>query len=139
MTQTPEKDYYTELRATVLDDNAEVRSLFEKHLGPEVNEALLGIASGYRGYRELEDKVVLDERAAYLEAHAFTALNSLITSTHLLVSGMIAPSGNMMRQNGGGCRDGAALLGAQDGSLRETKGPSSNQWVSPSAPASQGS
>lgn len=100
MTQTPEPDYYTAVRATVFDDNAEVRSLFEKHLGPEVSNALLGIASGYRAYRELEDKVVLDVRAAYVEAYAFTALNSLITSTHLLVSGMMVPSGNMMRQYG---------------------------------------
>jgi hypothetical protein len=100
MTQTPEQDYYEAVRATVFDDNAEVRSLFEKHLGPEVKEALLRIASGYRAYRELEDRVVLDLRAAYVEAYAFTALNSLITSTHLLVSGMIVPSGNMMRQYG---------------------------------------
>jgi hypothetical protein len=100
MKPAPEQDYYTAVHATAFDDNAEVQSLFEQHLGPEVNAALLGITSGYRAYRELEEKVVLDVRAAYVEAYAFTALNSLITSTHLLVSGTMVPSGNLMRQYG---------------------------------------
>jgi hypothetical protein len=82
----------------IFASHEDVRGEFTTHLGTEVNRAIDGLTAAYGSYRGLEERVELTIRAAYVEAYLYTSLNSLLTSTHLLISGMAVPSGNLMRQ-----------------------------------------
>lgn len=50
------------------------------------------------GYVGLGGALKPDIRAAWVEKFVFTAFNSLFVSCHLLISGFLVPSGNLMRQ-----------------------------------------
>lgn len=89
-----------DILAVVFSDHSRVRQQFRERLKPEIDEAISALAGAYRAYRRLEALIRLDKRAAYVLAFAYTALNSLLTSLHLLISGLPLPSGNLMRHYG---------------------------------------
>jgi len=88
------------MRTLIISDHAHVRERFLEEFSGEIDEITATLTQAYSAYRRLEDKVRLDDRSAHVQAFAFTALNSLITSTNLLLSGLQLPSGNLMRQYG---------------------------------------
>ncbi len=53
--------------------------------------------------KQFTKSVSADQRAAWVEMFLFAAFNSVLTSAHLLLSGFLIPSGNLMRQFGEAC------------------------------------
>jgi hypothetical protein len=86
------------VRTLVYSSNASFQAEFKNHLGAEVEEFVSGFANVYRRYEGMSPPGDEDYRAAWVQAFFYSALNSLLVSTHLLVSGYLIQSGNTMRQ-----------------------------------------
>lgn len=93
-----------DLRAVLLGDNADVRAQFLNHFGETINDFLSHAVRAYGRLQAFGRGVVLDCRAAWSEAFLFSAFNSSLTSCHLLISGLPAPAGNLMRHYGEAAR-----------------------------------
>lgn len=52
----------------------------------------------YKAYKAIDDICSGDKRKSYVAGFLFSALNNLVSSFHLLISGFLVPSGNLMRQ-----------------------------------------
>jgi hypothetical protein len=86
------------VRTLVYSSNASFQAEFRKHLGTEVEAFVAGFTDVYRRYETMLPPGDEDYRAAWVQAFFYSALNSLLVSTHLLVSGYLIQSGNTMRQ-----------------------------------------
>lgn len=100
MKELPIEPSESAMRDLILSDQAHVRERFAKEFSTEIDEIVVALTKAYSAYRRLEETVLLDHRAAYAQAFAYAALNNLITSTHLFLTGLQLPSGNLMRQYG---------------------------------------
>ena len=84
----------------IFDDDRWVKEEFQKHFGSGIEEFASRLAAAFVAYEELNKVVdaVQSEQAGLVGAFTFTALDDLCTSTKLLVSGKLMPSGNLFRQ-----------------------------------------
>src|SRR5690242_15037331 len=105
--QTPAAPYRLEglasqeqIRALILDDHRRTRANFMALLGPELDIAIAACTGAYNTWIEFDRSVAYDPRTAMVATFCYTAVNSLLTSLHLLVSGLVVPSGNLMRHYG---------------------------------------
>lgn len=88
------------MRRIVFHDHADVRAAFSAALPSEIEEAIACLTTAYSAFQDLQRTVLLDERSATAHMFLHTALNSLVSALHLLISGFLAPAGNQMRQFG---------------------------------------
>jgi hypothetical protein len=86
------------IRGLVYSSNASFQAEFRKHLGPQVEAFVEGLTAAYHRYETMEAPGDDDYRAAWVQAFFYSSINSLVVSTHLLVSGYLIQSGNTMRQ-----------------------------------------
>jgi hypothetical protein len=86
-----------ELKEVLLSANDEPRMLFVKHFGAQVDEFADRACRACNRFVDLGEKIPGDERTGWTQAFLFSAFNSAVTSFHLLVLGLLAPSGNQMR------------------------------------------
>jgi len=87
-----------DVRSFVFSDNAEAQRWFAKVFSADIRSATQEFARAWNRYRALADAIALEKRPAEVLLFVHTALNSILTSFHLLVSGYPVPSGNLMRQ-----------------------------------------
>ena len=86
------------MRKELFDENEEVRSQFLKHFPHETSEFINEISNAYVSWRKYDQTVGADKRRAYVAAYFFNAINNLLASTKLFLSGYSIPSGNLVRQ-----------------------------------------
>jgi hypothetical protein len=79
-------------------DNQEVRSQFISHFNEEIEAFIPTMASAYEAWQKYDTTVGTDRRRAYVAAFLFNALNNLLASMTLFISGYSIPSGNLVRQ-----------------------------------------
>lgn len=89
-----------EVRELLLNDHASTRTQFVSHFGVELSALSEALTAAFVAYRDLDDQVRGELRVATVLGFVFTALNSVVTSSQLLLSGMLIPAGNLMRQYG---------------------------------------
>jgi hypothetical protein len=94
----PEDAGEVEIRDLVFRGHADVRDAFAKAFPEEIDACIAAIAKTYSAYRAFERAAPKTRRTAQVQAFVYTALNSIITSLDLLISGMITPAGHLMRQ-----------------------------------------
>jgi len=85
------------MREIVFDDNSESRSAFEAALSDEVHSAILALSNSYCAYQDVCSSMPPGKRSAVVFGFLHVAYNSLIGALQLLMSGYLAPAGNLMR------------------------------------------
>lgn len=94
----PEDAGETEIRDLLFRGHGDVRDAFAEAFAEEINECIRAVAEAYSVYRAFEREAPKTKRTAQVQAFVYTALNSLVTSLYLLMSGMLTPAGHLMRQ-----------------------------------------
>ncbi len=89
-----------DLKKTLFSSNDEVRARFNEHFPEGIANFLDEADRAYSRLREFTKAVKADKRAAWAEFFLFSAFNSVMTSCHFLISGFMAPSGQLMRHYG---------------------------------------
>ena len=100
MERLPDDASESDIHGLLLSDHSSVRAKFVARFPQEIKEVSTSLSQSYSAYRRLEARVRLDKRAAYVQAYVYSAFNSLLTSSNLLLSGLQLPSGNLMRHYG---------------------------------------
>jgi len=77
-----------EIRAIILSTNENVRNQFLQYFGSEVDDFVSNLTGVYDRMQEMARRVNNDRRSAWADEFLFTALNSLLTSFHLVISGL---------------------------------------------------
>jgi hypothetical protein len=88
-----------DVRALILSNHDSVRGQFVAQFGNEIDLISTNLADVLNRYRDLDNAVGKNRRIAMVTAFVYAAANSLLTSSQLLVSGMLIPSGHLMRQH----------------------------------------
>jgi hypothetical protein len=89
-----------EIAVALQSDHSDVRARFKLQF-PDLHEQLLIAAQdAYTSFRGFSQDLQPDLRAAWVEAFAFAAYNAAMTSSNLLLAGLLIPSGNLMRHYG---------------------------------------
>lgn len=86
------------MRDVVFDDHSQSRAAFVAVFPSEVDRAISALTLSYAGYQDLWARFPEGERSAVVFSFLHLANNSLISALHLLISGFLAPAGNLMRQ-----------------------------------------
>jgi len=86
------------VRQELLGDDQEVRSQFISHFDSEISAFINAMASAYQSWMKYDKTVGTDKRRAYVAAFLFNAINNLLASMKLFISGYSIPSGNLVRQ-----------------------------------------
>jgi hypothetical protein len=94
----PEDAGAQEIRDLLFRGHADVREAFATAFHEEIDASVTAIAETYAIYRTFEAAAERTKRTAQVQAFLYTALNSVITSLYLLISGMLIPAGHLMRQ-----------------------------------------
>ena len=87
-----------EIRQILISDNGEVRERFLEEFPSEIRTLAHELYLTCRRLQQFTVSVSNDKRAAWVEQYLFVAFNNVLTSAHLLLSGFLNPSGNLMRQ-----------------------------------------
>lgn len=94
----PEDAGASEIRELLFRGHGDVRDAFATAFPSEIDGCIAAIAETYSAYRAFERAAPKTQRTAQVQAFSYTALNSLISSLFLLISGMLIPAGHLMRQ-----------------------------------------
>lgn len=89
-----------DIRAIILSTNEDTRRQFVQHFSSEIDDFIVNLTRVYHRMQQMVARVPHDSRSAWADEFLFTAFNTLLTSFHLLISGLNAPSGNLMRHYG---------------------------------------
>lgn len=92
-----------DFEAILRSAGSDVRSRFEEDFPDLIGQFLDECVQTYGCLQNFGNGIKPDLRAAWTEAFLFNAFNSSLTSCHLLMSGLLAPSGNLMRHYGEAC------------------------------------
>jgi hypothetical protein len=84
----------------VLYGDKETRNHFIQNFGTEIEQFIRSISQVYERITKLDSTVPQTMRSAWAWMFLYNAFNNLITSFHFLISGFVAPSGNLIRQYG---------------------------------------
>lgn len=84
----------------IFSGDQKTRNHFIQHFGTEIELFTDAIVVAYQRIMKLESTVPHTIRSAWVWMFLFYAFNSLLTSFHLLISGFIVSSGNLIRQYG---------------------------------------
>lgn len=86
-----------DLREIICSGHDEIRNRFKAVFASEIDQFLEALLRASITWEEFDKKCGQDIRQAYAFAFLFTAINSLATSFHFLITGYIAPAGNVAR------------------------------------------
>ena len=86
------------IRRALISDDGDVRGRFQKEFPTEIEALAHELYQTCGLLRQFTKSVSEDLRAAWVEQFLFAAFNCVLTSAHLLLSGLLIPSGNLMRQ-----------------------------------------
>jgi len=87
----------SDFRKEIFSNNNRVRKKFNKAFHSEIVRFLDAVFRAYKAYICIHEKCKKDKRRLYFAAFLFNALNNLVSSFHLLISGYVVSSGNLMR------------------------------------------
>ncbi len=85
------------VRRFLASSHVGVRRRFDAHMGKELSELILQLAQVGTALEGYEKKVKADPRSLQVLEFLFVAHYCLVTSSHLLISGLLVPAGNQMR------------------------------------------
>ena len=100
MDSLPLRPTSAQVRSLLLSDHSSTRAQFVASFEPEIVGLSEAVTAALASYRDLDDQVATDLRVATVTAFVFTAINAIVSSSQLLLSGMLIPAGNLMRQFG---------------------------------------
>jgi hypothetical protein len=83
--------------AEIFENDNWVKEEFSKHCSNELLKFAEVLAESFKRYPQIQ-ALALDEQAMYVAVFVHGIFDDLITSTKLLVTGKMIPSGNLMRQ-----------------------------------------
>lgn len=86
-----------EFKAIVFSDNSVVHARFAAEFGTEIDACIDQFTQTYGRFKDLGEKIQLNKRTATVLFFLYIAIDNVVTSLHLLISGLLAPSGNLMR------------------------------------------
>jgi hypothetical protein len=89
-----------EVRAIIFSHNQDFRQQFVQHFHSEIDIFITNLTAAYGRLQEMPGRVPYNKRSAWVDQFLFAAFNSLLTSFHLLISGLSIPAGNLMRHYG---------------------------------------
>ena len=90
----------SDIRGILFSHNEETRQHFVRHYESEIERFVSNLARAYNRLQDMEPRVLYEQRSAWVDQFLYVALNSLLTSFHLLISGFSIPAGNLMRHYG---------------------------------------
>ena len=100
----PDDATVADLRKHIFAGHSYVRHEIYRVLPERVESAIDKLGEAYTSFRRFDNAGFEgDDRKAHVQAFLYTAFNSVVTSTFLLLSGMLVASGNLMRQYGEAC------------------------------------
>ena len=79
---------------------ADVKEKFRETCAEDIRECIEAIVEVHARLHEFEMHAPKDDRTATVQLFLYAAHNCIITSLHLLISGLAVPAGNLMRQYG---------------------------------------
>lgn len=85
-------------REIVFSTNEDARNEFSARFEHDIDAFVHAFSHVYNRFVEVQNKVPKDKRSAWVQMFLFSAANSVLTSFHLLISGLTIPAGNQMRQ-----------------------------------------
>jgi hypothetical protein len=84
-------------RALVFGDNAVAQDWFARVFSADVRQCIAAVTKAFNRYKDLSDTIALEKRPATVTLFVHAAVNSVLTSLHLFVSGFPIPAGQLMR------------------------------------------
>lgn len=87
----------SDFRKKIFSCNNKIRKKFKKTFHSEIDRFLDAIFRAYKACKSIDEKCRGDKQRSYTVAFLFNALNDLVCSFHLLISGYMVSSGNLMR------------------------------------------
>src|SRR5262245_31395388 len=87
-----------EFREVILSPNDDVLAQFKAHFPTELDRTYRALHGSYCSFRSLESIAPKTRRASAVQIFSFQAIDSVVSSTALLIRGWVVPSGNLMRQ-----------------------------------------
>jgi len=87
-----------DFRKEIFSDNNKVRKKFRKAFHCEIERFIEAVFRAYKTCKSIDNKCKGNKQRSYIAAFLFSGINNLVSSFHLLISGYLVPSGNLMRQ-----------------------------------------
>lgn len=84
-------------RALVFTDNHDAQVWFAKVFSRDLREIIAAFTKAFNNYKDLSDTIALEKRPATVLLFVHTAINSVLSSLHLFVSGFPVSAGQLMR------------------------------------------
>ena len=89
-----------EIAAALQSDHSDIRARFQREFPDLIDQLVTAAQHTYAAFASFPRDLQPDLRAAWAEAFAFAAYNAAMTSSNLLIAGLLIPSGNLMRHYG---------------------------------------
>jgi len=93
-----EKLNKSDFKKIIFSNNNRVRKKFKKNFKKEIKIFIEKIFEAYQSYDLINQRIEGDKRKSYIAAYLFKAINDLVNSFNILISGQLIPAGNLMRQ-----------------------------------------
>lgn len=97
MTKLKDKLNKVDFRKLVFTSNTKVRKKFKDFFSHEIESFIESIFVAYTAYKLIDEKCKGDKQKSYTAAFLFNAINNLVNSFNLLISGYLVASDNLMR------------------------------------------
>jgi len=93
------KDELTEkdFRKLVLVSNTKMRKKFKDSFSNEIESFIKAVFLTYKSWKLIDESCKGDKQKSHTSAFLFNAINNLVNSSNLLISGYLVASGNLMR------------------------------------------
>ena len=109
----------SDFKKIVLLNNKKIIKKFKKVFNKEIQMFAHEIFEAYKLCKIIDDQCKNNEQKQYVAMYLFNALNNLISSFNLLISGYLLPSGNLMRHFTESCA--MAILSSDDNFFQKIK------------------
>lgn len=97
MTKLKEKLTKVDFRKLIFASNTKVRKKFKDFFSHEIESFIKAVFVAYAAYKLIDERCKGDKQKSYTAAFLFNAINNLVNSFNLLISGYSVASGNLMR------------------------------------------
>lgn len=92
------EDIHEIFRREIFDDDLAVRDQFIESFEKDIDDFVSAMAETYQAWLKYDGRIGVNKRRAYVSAFLFNAINNLVNSMKLFISGYTIPSGNLIRQ-----------------------------------------
>lgn len=92
------EDIHDIFRQELFEDDKKIKSEFLKHFESDIVDFINAMAEAYNAWRRYDGTIGNNKRRAYVSAFLFNAINNLVASMKLFITGYAIPSGNLVRQ-----------------------------------------